>query len=365
MKVAIVHDFLTQLGGAEKVLEVLSEMFPEAPIYTIAYNEKKTGSVFGKKDIRTSSVQKMPFGVTKYKWYLNYMPTAIESFDLSEYDLVISNCSAFAKGVIINPNATHICYLLAPTRYLWNETHYYLKTAGIPWPVDKLVPFSLTRLRNWDYLAAKRPDYIISISQEIQKRTEKYYHRDSEVIYPFVNGANFKISEKTEDYYLIAGRMVPYKRNDIVVEAFNKLDLSLKVVGDGYGLSDLKKLAKSEKIEFLGRVPDSDLKKYLSSCKAFIFPSDEDFGIVPLEAMASGRPVVAYKKGGALETIKDGTTGVFFDEQSPESLIKCIEKFRPEKYNPYDIREHAMSFDRSVFKRRFKSFVDKHISTNN
>lgn len=369
MKIAIVHEFLTQLGGAERVLEALCELYPDAPIYTLVYNKSKTGKVFGKYDIRTSFLQKMPFinsslfGIAMYKWYLPLMPKAVELFDLSEYDLVISSSSAFAKGVIKNPKSVHVCYCYSPTRYLWNETSYYLKTAGIPWPISKIMPWVISKLRKWDYKAAQHPDYFIGISKEIKNRIEKYYDRKADVIYPFVDNEKFQVSKNIKDYYLIAGRMVPYKRNDIVVEAFNNLDLPLKVIGDGYGLKNLKKIAKSSKIEFLGRVSDSELKRYLSECKALIFPSNEDFGILPLEVNASGRPVIAYKKGGSIETVKDGVTGVFFNEQTPESLIKAIKNFHLEKYNPTLIREYAMSFDKKVFKKEFKEYIEK-ILTN-
>lgn len=361
MKVALIHEFLTQLGGAEKVLQAIIELFPDAPIYTLVYNEKKTGSVFGKKDIRTSFLQKMPFGVSKYKWYLTLMPTAIESFDLSDYDLVISDSSAFAKGVITQPGTVHICYCHTPTRYLWQISDFYLKTAGIPWPIDKIVPPFLNYLRVWDWQAAQKPDHIIANSKTTQARIKRYYNRDSDIIHPFVDSAGFQPSEKVKDYYLIAGRMVPYKKNDLVIQAFNDLKLSLKVVGDGYGLAELKKLVKNPKIEFLGRVSDQELKKYLAECRAFIFPSEEDFGIMPLEAMASGRPVIAYKKGGATETIKEGITGTFFKEQTPQCLIDTIKRFHADKYNSRVIRQHALDFDKSIFKKKLKEYIEKHL----
>ena len=361
MKVALVHDFLNQIGGAEQVLSAICEIFPDAPIYTITYDKDKMGSFLKGRDIRTSFLQKRPMGIKKYKWYLKYMPTAIESFDLSDYDLVISDASAFAKGVITKPETTHICYCHTPTRYLWNETHFYIKTAHIPWPATHFLPEVLTNLRMWDYVAAQRPDCIIANSKEVKDRIQKYYRRDSEVIHPFVDSAKFKTSEKLGNYFLIAGRMVPYKRNDIVIQAFNDLKIPLKVVGDGFGMPELKALAKSDKIEFLGRVSDHDLAKYYSECLAYIFPAEEDFGIMPLEAMASGRPVIAYRAGGVIETIKEGITGTFFNEQTPQCLVDTIKHFNPEKYNSKIIRQHAMDFDKNIFKKKIESFIEKHI----
>lgn len=362
MKVAIIHDFLTQYGGAERVLQAFLEIYPEARVFTLIYDKKKLGSHFSKYDIQASPLQNMPLAVKKYKWYLASMPAAIESFDLTGYDLIISSSSAFAKGIINPGQALNICYCYTPTRYLWSDSHFYLQTAKIPWPASKFIGGVLTRLRMWDYLAAQRPDYMLAISQEVKKRISHYYHRDSEVIYPFVNSAHFAISNQISDYYLIAGRMVPYKRNDIVIRAFNDLGLPLKVVGDGYGLSELKKIAKSPKIEFLGRVNEAQLKKYLANCRALIFPAAEDFGIVPLEAMASGRPIIAYRAGGALETIKEGITGTFFDQQTPQCLADAIRKFNPERYHSIGIRQHALKFDISVFKNKIQQYIKEKLN---
>lgn len=359
MKVALVHEFLTQYGGAERVLETLLEIYPDATIYTLVYDKAKLPR-FSKYKIKTSFIQNLPLGVSKYKWYLLKMPEAIESFNFDEYDLVISDASAFAKGVITSHKTTHVCYCHTPTRYLWNETNYYLKTAKIPWPFNKLLPKYFVNLRMWDYLAAQRPDYIIANSQTIKARIEKYYRRTPDaVINPFVDAARFTPTDRIKDYYLIAGRMVPYKRNDIVIEAFNDLNLPLKVVGDGYGLNDLKELANSEKIEFLGKVSDKELEQFYREAKALVFPTEEDFGITPLEAMASGRPVIAYQAGGATETVKQGITGTFFSEQSAQCLIDTIKKFDYKKYHSTTIRQHALNFDKNIFKQNMKKFIEK------
>ncbi|OGD65772.1 hypothetical protein A3F08_01675 [Candidatus Berkelbacteria bacterium RIFCSPHIGHO2_12_FULL_36_9] len=362
MKVAFVHEFLTQLGGAEKVLEALCELFPDPPIYTLVYDKNKTGAVFGKRDIRTSFVQKLPFGISKYKWYLVFYPKAIESFDLSEYDLIISDSSAFAKGAIRAKNAVHICYCHTPTRYLWQIPDFYVKTAKIPWPITKIMPMVLNWLKKWDFKAAQRPDHFIANSQEVQERIKTYYHRDSEIIYPFVDFNQFALSKNTKNYYLLAGRIVPYKRYDIVIRAFDKLGLPLKVVGSGYGLEDLKKIAKSDKIEFVGWVPDSEKIKYLGGAKALIFPAEEDFGIVMLEAMASGCPVIAFKKAGALEIVREGINGMFFDNQTSESVIEAIKKFNPKRFDPRLIRQSSLKFDKKIFQEKIKKFILGHIN---
>ncbi len=363
MKVALVHEFLTQYGGAERVLEAILEIFPDATIHTLVYDKEKMGKYFGKYKIKTSFLQKMPLGIKKYKWYLTLMPKAIESFDFIGYDLVLSDASAFAKGVITKKPTVHVCYCHTPTRYLWQESKFYIQTAGIPKIIQPIMPPVIKSLRKWDYKAAQRPDYFIANSKTVQKRIKKYYHRDSVVIYPSVDFDNFSPSTNTENFYLIAGRMVPYKRNDIVIQAFNILkDKKLIVAGDGYGLQDLKKIATSRNIEFVGRVSDNALKKYFSTCKAFIFAAEEDFGITPLEAMASGRPVIAYGKGGATETIINGKTGVFFKEQTKESLIGAIKKYEANKFNKNDAILQAKKFEKKQFIDKIKKYIDEVMS---
>ncbi len=363
MRIAIIHEFLTQYGGAERVLEALLEIYPDADLFTLVYDKKKMGKYFDKYNIKTSFIQKLPFGIAKYKWYLPFMPKAIESFDLSNYDLVISDSSAYAKGVKTDKNQIHICYCHTPTRYLWQETAFYLKTVNIPFFVKPFMPIIIKFLKKWDYKAAQRPDYFIANSQTTQKRISAYYHRDSFVIYPFVNADKFEISQKAKDYYLIVGRIVPYKRNDIIIKAFNKLNLPLKIIGSGYGLEKLKKMTQSDKIEFLDKVSDRDLKKYYSGCKAFVFAALEDFGITPLEAMASGRPVIAYGVGGATETVIAGKTGIFFDKQTSQSLIKAIKHFDAKKFNAKEIRQYALKFDKSVFKNNIKKYINQKINS--
>jgi glycosyltransferase involved in cell wall biosynthesis len=358
MKVALVHDFLNQVGGAEKVLQVFHELYPKAPIFTITYDRSETGKTFDSMDIRTSFIQRLPGGPKRYKWYLAWMPAAIEQFDLSSYDIVLSDCSAYSKGVVTKPKTLHVCYCHSPTRYLWSDTHAYTEELKQPSIIKRALPIILNRIRVWDRLASERVDEFIANSDNVASRIKKYYNRESAVIYPPVETKKFKTSEKIGDYYLTVSRLRPYKRVDLAIEAFNALEFPLKVVGTGEEYKKLRKLAKKN-IEFLGPASDEEKNKLLASCIAFIHPQEEDFGIAAVEAMAAGRPVVAYRKGGALETVKEGITGEFFEDQTPWSLVDAVREFKPEKYDSQKIRELALNFDISIFKREIKKFVDE------
>ncbi len=357
MKVALVHDFLSQYGGAEKVLEVLHEIWPEAPVYTSIYNPGLLPQ-FRNWDIHVSPIQNLPFGVSHYRWYLALMPVAIERFDLRNYDLVVSNSSAYSKGILTHKNTIHICYCLTPTRYLWSDAYDYLEgLTGAEKIFKKLLPPLLTYLRNWDYLAAQRPDYLLADSNFVASRIKKYYHRDSAVIYPPVEVEKFYISDKIENYFLVISRIRPYKRIDLAIQAFNKLKIPLKIIGGGED-KGLRKIA-GHYIEFLGEVSEEEKIKHLSRARALIFPQEEDFGITACEAMAAGRPVIAYRAGGALETVIEGKTGIFFNEQSWEELANTVIKFNEQKFEPAKIRVHAMRFSKERFKEEIKSFVNK------
>lgn len=360
MKVALVHDFLTQYGGAERVLEVFHKMWPDAPVYTLFYDQKLLGNKFSVKngwDIRVSPIQNLPFGVSHYRWYLALMPVAIERFDLHGYDLIISNTSAYAKGILSHNHTKHICYCLCPTRYLWSDSYDYLENLrGGEKIVKKLLPPLLTYLRNWDYLAARRPDHLIAISHFIAQRIKKYYRLDaSMVIYPPTETDKFYLSKDIGDYFLLISRFRPYKKIDLAIQAFNKLKIPLKIIGSGED-EGLRKMAKSN-IEFLGIVSDEEKARYLSHCRAFIFPQEEDFGLTAVEAMASGRPVIAYRAGGALETVVEGITGKFFDEQNWQSLAEAVIKFNADDFNPEIIRQHALKFSQDNFQKNFKDFL--------
>lgn len=357
MKLALVHDHLIQDGGAEKVLRVLQEIWPEAPTYALLY-DKKNFPDFHKKDIRTSFLQKLPLAVKKCQWYLGLMPAATEGYDLSDFDVVVSSSSAFSKGVIARPGAKHICYCHTPTRYLWSDTHSYVAELRVPKFIKMLLPPVLSLLRLWDQAAAQRVDLFVANSQTVQNRIKKYYGRDSIVIHPPVETGKFSISNEAKNYFLVGGRLVPYKRYDLVIEAFNKTGLPLKIFGSGPVEAELRKQAKKN-IEFLGRVSDEERAKLYSNCRAFLHPHEEDFGLTAVEAMAAGRPVIALRKGGALETVVDGVTGEFFDEQSWEELADHLIRFNDENYNPETIRAHAQKFGVERFKQEMAHLVER------
>lgn len=359
MQVALIHDHLAQDGGAEKVLKVFSDMFPQAPIFTLLYEKKNADKYFKNRKIETSIIQRLPGGVKHYQWYMPFMPMAVEFFDLSGYDLVISDASAFAKGVITSPDTLHICYCHTPTRYIWSDTHQYIKELKYNKYFKKVISLMLNYIRIWDRQAADRVDKYIANSRTVKKRIIKYYKADSVVIYPPVDTEKLRISGQISDYFLIGGRLAPYKRVDIVIEAFKKLNKKLKIFGDGVDMERLKKIAGDDKnIEFLGRVDDDTRAELYSKCQAFINPQEEDFGITVVEAMASGRPVIAFRKGGATETIIEGKTGLFFNKQTPESLIEAVEKFKSMNFNPETIRFHAEQFSVARFKKEIKDFID-------
>lgn len=357
MKVALIHDFLTQYGGAEKVLECFHEIWPQAPIFTLFYDKEAMANRFADCDIRVSPIQNLPFALKRYRWYLPLMSSAIERFNLKDFDLIISDSSAYAKGVITQPDTFHFSYIHTPTRYLWSDTHDYLDSLkGGEKIAGKIIAPLLTRLRMWDYLAAQRPDALIVNSKFVARRTKHYYHRESKVIYPPVETDKFKISRKIENYFLIVSRLRPYKRIDLAVQAFNQLKIPLKIIGGGDNQS-LKKMA-GPNIEFLDFVSDKEKIAYLSHCQALIHPQEEDFGIAAVESMASGRPVIAYQAGGALETVIEGKTGKFFKEQTWESLAEAVVKFNSEDFNPEEIRKYAQKFSQERFKREIRAFVE-------
>ena len=361
MRIALVHDHLNQLGGAEKVLFALNEIYPEAPVFTLIHDRERSKGIFNGLPVKTSFIQKLPFGASHLRWYLNLMPTAFESFDLKDFDVVISSTSAFSKGVIVGPNTLHVCYCHTPTRYLWQDTHEYVKNLKQNYLVKKFLPLLLTRLRMWDYEAGQRPDVMIANSRNVQNRIRKYYLRESVVIYPPVEVEQFKIADKIGDYYLAGGRLVSYKRFDLTVQAFAKTGIKLKIFGTGPEGENLKSKLKTQKsnanIEFLGHVSAEKKAELYSKCLAFIHPQEEDFGITPVEAMASGRPVIAYNRGGALETVVEGKTGEFFDEQEWEALADLVIRFKPGEYDSQVIRERAMKFGVERFKKEMGEFV--------
>jgi glycosyltransferase involved in cell wall biosynthesis len=359
MKIALAHEFLTQWGGGEYVLKVFSEIWPDAPIHVIAYDQKIVEEFLPGRTVIPSFLQKFPGMPKRFKYYLSWMPGAVESFDFSKFDVVISDSSAFAKGIITNPPTKHVCYLHTPTRYLWSDRESYIDSAPIPLPLfgRSVVRQIVKKLQKWDLRASERPDYLIANSKFIGARSEQYYHRRPDaVLFPPVDCSRFKIASP-QDYFLVVGRQEPYKRTDIAIEAANMLGVKLKVVGGGTKLGALKALA-GPTVEFTGRVSDAELVDLYAGCRAFLFPPIEDAGITPLEAMASGRPVIAFGHGGALESVVAGETGEFFTKQTAESLAEVMKNFDPSKYDPLKIRAHAETFDKEVFKQKIREIVE-------
>lgn len=362
MKVAIVHDWLTNMGGAEQVVINFKKIYPEAPIYTMFYNPSKLDKELQNIDVRTSYLQKKKM-ITNHKKYFPRMPMAFEDFDLNEYDVVLSSSSSCAKGVLTKPGSIHVCYCHTPMRYAWEKRYEY--TQGMGKLKRKLVDILLHYMRMWDLASANRVDYFIANSTEVQKRIMKHYKRDSVVINPPVRCNLFNISETDGDYYFVISRLVTYKRFDLAVKACKELGKKLVVIGDGPERENLEKIANGDKnITFLGRQPDEVVKKYMAECKALLYPGEEDFGIVPVEAQACGRPVIAYGKGGVLDSVIDEKTGVFFQEQSVDSVKEAILKFEQMQFDKNEIRKHALEFDESVFQKKIRDFIDEKVKEN-
>jgi glycosyltransferase involved in cell wall biosynthesis len=363
MKIALVHDYLVQYGGAERVLESFVEMFPDAPIYTLLYDKDAMHGAFADKNIITSSLQKVPFARRRHRIFPPLMPSAIESFDFSQYDIVLSDSSSFAKGIITRPETLHISYVHTPMRYAWDDCQKYTSDFGLPRIVERFVPFLMNPIRLWDYASADRVDCYIANSHFVARRIKKYYHKNTDVIHPPVSVENFSLSNIRKDYFLMVGRLITYKRHDVAVEAFNQNGLPLKIIGRGPEIDALRKKAKPN-IEFLGRVDDKDLPQYYAECKGFIFPQEEDFGIVAIEAMASGRPLIAYCGGDIVEHMEENVHGVFFNEQTPASLMAAIDRFQDVSFDQQLIRAQAEKFDKAVFQRRMKDYVEKALAVH-
>ncbi len=357
MRIALVHDYLVQYGGAERVLECFTELFPQATIHTLVYNKKAMHGFFADRKIRTSFIQRIPFSKEKHRLFPQLMPMAIEQFDFSAYDVVLSDSSSYAKGIVTGPETLHLCYMHTPMRYAWDDCQKYTSDFDFPSLIKKLVPFAMNYIRIWDRISAERPDCIIANSNFVAKRIKKYYKRDSTVIHPPVNFDAFYASSENDGSFLMVGRLVVYKRHDITIETFNKLGLKLKIIGRGPEMQRLKKMA-SANIEFLGRVSEEDLPKYYAQCRAFIFPQEEDFGIVAMEALASGKPIVAFRGGDVVEHVEEGKTGVFFDHQTVTDMTQAIAKLDQLKCDPQYNREQARKFDKKIFKEKIKTYID-------
>lgn len=361
MKVALVHDFLFKLGGAERVVKEFADLYPEAPIYTLLYDEGACGEIFPKKRITSSSLQNSWSFLRKRPQYLlSKMPKAIEEFDLSGYDLVISSSGAFSHGIITPPKTRHLCYCHSPMRYAWDYTHEYLEEHRFSWLTEYLVRKMLFQIRQWDRAAADRPDLYLANSQHVAKRLNKYFQVNAEVLYPPVNVDRFYPYQEAEDYFLIISALSPFKKIDLAISAFNKMGKPLIIIGDGLHRKALEALA-GPTVKLLGRKSDEEVKRYLQSARALIFPGEEDFGIAPVEAMACGRPVIAYGKGGVTESVVDGLTGVFFEEPTTASLEAAVARFYElePRFDRDVIQERAKMFSRKKFVDRFRGIVEK------
>lgn len=357
MRIAIVHDWLNQVGGAESVLENLVSLYPDAPIYTSIYDPQRMPSHYQQWDVRTSWLDRVPGAKRYHRAFFPLYPLAFESLDLGQYDVVLSNKSGFCHGVITPPETLHICYCLTPTRYVWRYGDYAAREGLGPLARLLLIP-TLSRLRMWDRLAADRVDRFIAISHEVQQRVIKYYRRPSEIIYPPVDTSRFSPAASYGDYYLIVGRHVSYKRIDLAVQACTRLGLPLKVGGSGRDRDRLEAMA-GPTVEFLGRVPDEDMPGLMAGCRAFLFPGVEDFGITPVEAMAAGRPVIAFARGGVRDTVIEGLSGTLFHEQSVHALCEAMERFDPAAYDPAQIQRHAKQFDSAIFCQKVSEYVSR------
>jgi len=381
MRVALVHDWLNQYGGAERVLEVLHDMYPDAPVYTSLYASERLPAQYRSWDIRTSFMQWLPGVRTNHQPFLPLYPLAFESFDFSGYDVVISNSSGFCHCVRTSPQTLHINYCLTPPRFLWN-LEGYMAREQFPPTLTKLLSLVVAPLRRWDLRAEERVDRFVAISRAVRDRIRERYHRDAAVIYPPVDTAAFQLIEFIEpegsseperpedsseserpaaevgDYLLVASRLIPYKRVDLAVQACSRLGVPLVVAGEGRDRAALEAMA-GPTVRFEGYVTQERLRELYAGCSAFLFPGEEDFGIAPLEAQAAGRPVIAYAAGGALDTVVDGVTGLFFHQPTPQSLADTLRRFDGYIFDPAIIRQHALRFDASVFRAQFAAYVEE------
>jgi glycosyltransferase involved in cell wall biosynthesis len=360
MRVAITTDWLNSFGGAERVLMELHAMFPDAPIYTAVHDPSGLPESMRGLTVHASFLQRIPFARRKHQPFLPLMPLAFEQFDMSEYDLVLTTSSACAKGVITRPGSLNICYCYTPSRYLWDLYHEYTRNH----PARLAIAPAAHWLRVWDRLAADRVDHFIAISREVSGRIARHYRRSSEVIHPPVDTEKFTPNgREPEDFYLVVGRLVGYKRIDLAIEAANRLRRRLVIVGDGADRKRLESLA-GPTIEFLGRRSDEEIADLYARCRALLFPGFEDFGIAPVEAQAAGRPVIGFGRGGLAETVIDSVTGVFFAEQTIESMTDALSRFETMEFDRAACRGNAMRFERAEFRRRLACAIDRELQAS-
>jgi glycosyltransferase involved in cell wall biosynthesis len=357
MRIAVVHDYFTQLGGAEKVAEELYCMLPDPSLFaTIALPDRMPPRLQGIQ-VQTSWMQKLPKIKDYYRLYFVLYPFAVGSMDLSAYDLVISSSSGYAKGVRTAPHAIHVCYCHTPMRWAWSYQSY-AERESFGFSQRALLPMFIRGLRRWDEMASRQPDHFVANSKAIADRIRRFYKRSAEVIHPPIETERFRLSSERDDYYLVLSRLVPYKRIDLAVQACTQRKKKLLVIGDGPDMQSLEATA-GPTVKFLGRASDEQVEYYAARCRALLFPGEEDFGMAPVEVAAAGRPTIAYRAGGALETIVENVTGVFFDHQTSESLGDAIETFERQQWSPAVLRKHSQTFSVPVFHDRFRSFLKR------
>lgn len=361
MKIALAHDSLTQLGGAERILDSFHELYPDAPLFVLAFDKRLAGNYKGWQ-IVSSPLQYLYKLVGKLQYLLPFIPLAMLFFDFSQFEVVLSSSSGWAKGIHVPKDTVHINYCHTPARFLWVGEKGYVneELPAILRPFKFFLSLTLSALRRWDFRAAQRVDYFIANSENTKQRIKKYYQRESQVVHPFVDTEFFYPTIEKENYFLLAGRLQSHKRADIVIKAFNELGLQLKVAGTGRAVEKLQSIA-GPTIEFLGRVSDEELRDLYSGALAYIFPQEEDFGMMPLEAMACGTPVIAYGKGGVLETVLSGKTGLFFDSQEPQQVIKAVKDFQTMHFASEDLFERAQQFSKTIFQQKIQNFVESHL----
>jgi glycosyltransferase involved in cell wall biosynthesis len=355
MKLALLHDWLNQVGGAEDVLTELVRMYPDAPIYTSIYDRQRMPTAWRSWPIRTLWLDRLPGIHTHHQRYLPLYPLAFGGLRLKGYDVVLSNKSGFCHGVQVAPGTRHVCYCLAPTRYVW-QFEAYAQRESLGRGLRRLLQPMLSILKRWDFAAAQRVDQFVAISTEIQERIQNFYKRDSVIIYPPVQTERFTPTPAHDDYFLVVSRLIPYKRIDLAVQACTKLGLPLLVGGRGRDLERLQALA-GPTVKFLGYVPDAELPGLMARCKAFLFPGLEDFGITPVQAMAAGRPVIAYRGGGALDYVLPGKTGEFFDLQTVDSLAEALARFNSRDYDVAALQQHAKNYDVRAFETQLRALI--------
>jgi glycosyltransferase involved in cell wall biosynthesis len=354
-RIALVHDYFVELGEAERVVEAMHDSFPSAPLYTTVALPQYLPQRLRAADIRTSMLQHLPSKDRRFRHYFMLYPFAVEKFDLSSFDLIFSSSSGYAKGVRRRRNAIHVCYCHTPMRWVWRYEDY-VSGEKFGRGVRAILPMFRWALRKWDLRASQQPNYYIANSKLVAERIKRIYGREAHVIPPPIDVNRFHMSNETEDYYLVLSRLISYKRIDLAIEACRRMNRRLVIIGDGPDRERLEKLA-DDRIEFLGRQPDGVVNSYAARCRALLFPGEEDFGMAPLEANAAGRPVIAYRGGGATETVIDGKTGVFFEQPNSLSLCMAIERFEAMAWSQILLRRHAQKFDTNVFAFRVLQFL--------